>query len=599
MITLQKLTWSNCFSYGEHNEIDFSANPLTQIVGSNGHGKSSIALILEEVLYNKNSKGIKKADVLNRNSNSKTYSIELTFEKDGDHYKVTTVRGSTQNVKLLKNGEDISSHTSTGTYKTLEEIIGYDHKTFSQIVYQSSASSLEFLTATDSNRKKFLIDLLNLNRYVDLGDVFKDELKDANDAVTRVGAQIKTVTEWIDRYKKADLQPKTVLPVPELPKHLIEENTEIRDKIKNIDSLNKKIVQNNQYKKIFESIVVEMPGDKPQLELEQLTKQHAECSKSVRDAQAFVDKMNKLGSVCATCMQTIDRTVLENIINEHNAIKNTNSARIKEIDALVAHYKKEIAEWERKETTRVDYEKYYVLYNPLMQTELLDKQELELQIRKNDRTIDDAEQSIRSATEHNTKVTAHNARIEVIKAELEENTKKLEELQALHLEYSDRSSILQILTKTFSSTGLVAYKIECLVKDLEELTNNYLGELSGGRFQLGFKISSSDKLNVVITDHGKDIEITALSGGERARVNVAALLGIRKLMQSLSNTRINLLVLDETIENLDIEGKEKLVEVLLREEYLNTFLISHGFTHPLLEKVAVVKKNNISRIENV
>jgi DNA repair exonuclease SbcCD ATPase subunit len=121
--------------------------------------------------------------------------------------------------------------------------------------------------------------------------------------------------------------------------------------------------------------------------------------------------------------------------------------------------------------------------------------------------------------------------------------------------------------------------------------------MADGRFQLGFQINSSDKLNVVITDNGQDVEMAALSSGERARVNIAALLAIRKLMQGLSNTKTNLLVLDETIENLDSEGKERLIEVLLAEEGLNTFLISHGFSHPLLEKISVVKRNNISRIE--
>jgi DNA repair exonuclease SbcCD ATPase subunit len=78
---------------------------------------------------------------------------------------------------------------------------------------------------------------------------------------------------------------------------------------------------------------------------------------------------------------------------------------------------------------------------------------------------------------------------------------------------------------------------------------------------------------------------------------VATLLAIRKLMQTLSNSRTNLLILDETVENLDAEGKEKLIEVLLAEENLNTFLISHGFSHPLLEKLQVVKEKNVSRIE--
>ena len=168
-----------------------------------------------------------------------------------------------------------------------------------------------------------------------------------------------------------------------------------------------------------------------------------------------------------------------------------------------------------------------------------------------------------------------------------------EELLAKTKELSN----LQVLVKAFSTTGLVAYKIECLVKDLEELTNQYLNELSDGRFQLAFKVSSSDKLNVIITDNSHDVDIIALSSGERARVNVATLLAIRKLMQTLSNSRTNLLILDETVENLDAEGKEKLIEVLLAEENLNTFLISHGFSHPLLEKLQVVKEKNVSRIE--
>jgi ABC-type molybdenum transport system ATPase subunit/photorepair protein PhrA len=69
-------------------------------------------------------------------------------------------------------------------------------------------------------------------------------------------------------------------------------------------------------------------------------------------------------------------------------------------------------------------------------------------------------------------------------------------------------------------------------------------------------------------------------------------------MQSLSQNRINLLILDETIETLDVEGKERLVEVLLGEENLNTLLVSHGFTHPLVEKLQVTKRKNISKLED-
>jgi ABC-type molybdenum transport system ATPase subunit/photorepair protein PhrA len=69
------------------------------------------------------------------------------------------------------------------------------------------------------------------------------------------------------------------------------------------------------------------------------------------------------------------------------------------------------------------------------------------------------------------------------------------------------------------------------------------------------------------------------------------------MMQDLSDVKINLLILDETIDALDVDGKEKLIDILLNEEHLNTFLVSHGYSHPLLEKIHVVKTNKISRLE--
>ena len=58
--------------------LDLNESIVTQLVGTNGAGKSSIPLILEEVLFNKNSKGIKKADIANR-INNKGYEITLEF----------------------------------------------------------------------------------------------------------------------------------------------------------------------------------------------------------------------------------------------------------------------------------------------------------------------------------------------------------------------------------------------------------------------------------------------------------------------------------------------------------------------------------------
>lgn len=68
-------------------------------------------------------------------------------------------------------------------------------------------------------------------------------------------------------------------------------------------------------------------------------------------------------------------------------------------------------------------------------------------------------------------------------------------------------------------------------------------------------------------------------------------------MSSISKSRINVLFLDEVTNVLDEAGKEKMVEILLGEENLNTYIVSHGWTHPLLSKIEVIKENEISRLD--
>ena len=84
-IVLKTLEFSNMFSYGNNNKISLNSNKISQLTAPNGSGKSSIAIILHEILFNKNIKGIKKADIINRYSKSNSWLARLDFlinEKD-------------------------------------------------------------------------------------------------------------------------------------------------------------------------------------------------------------------------------------------------------------------------------------------------------------------------------------------------------------------------------------------------------------------------------------------------------------------------------------------------------------------------------------
>ena len=593
------MNWSNIFSYGDNNTIDFSANPITQILGLNGHGKSSIALILEEVLYNKNSKGIKRSDIINRNTGKKSYSIDLTFTNGVNNYSIKTVRGTSTSVTLMRDGEDISSHTTTSTYKTIEELIGYDHKAFAQIVYQSSSNSLEFLTATDSNRKKFLIDLLDLTGYTEYGDVFKSEAKLVDTEIVSTTAKISSANDVIKKYKNTSLEPMMMAIVPNRPTALEDRSKVIAVELKNIVSINKDITANNNAKSSMQKYCAKVNRNivKPVSSVEAITKTQTELSSIITQCDNFIKKTKKLATHCPTCSQAIDNSKNLSIVKDQQVLRDTTAAQLEAVDAELDIATAEYNAYTNQRMNNDYYDKYYEMYDPDLPDTLLDKATLESGKETLDLEIGYTLKAIEDAHLHNITSAAHNAKIEVIKENLKEARESLNTLEAELVVLNTRASTLAVLVKTFSNTGLVAYKIECLIKDLECSINHYLTELSSGRFQIYFKIVTGDKLNVVVADNGVDIEILALSGGERARINCATLFGIRKLLQSLSDSTINLLVLDETIESLDLDGKEKLIECLINETYLNTFIISHGFQHPLLEKIQVTKAGNISRIE--
>jgi DNA repair exonuclease SbcCD ATPase subunit len=597
MIIIKELRWSNVFSYGSGNKLVFDKDPITQLIGKNGHGKSSIALILEEILFNKNSKNIKKSDILNRYSSEKQYFIELDLEKDNDNYTIKTVRGSAQTVKLLKNGQDISSHTATSTYKTIEEILGFDHKTFSQIVYQSHASSLEFLVSTDSVRKKFLIDLLDLEIYTKAGEVFKEAGIELNKTIAGYESKISTINSWLSKYENADLTPKTIKLVPELDSNISEQLNQTKQQLNSLTSTNKKINQNNKYIKELDSITkVDIPK-KPTESLSDLSNNSAVYKKEIQLADQFIKKMRALDKTCPTCLSIIDELKVLQLIEEKQIEKETAEHKLTILNNTIKTLTDQYNVWKNAVEINDARNRLIELIDVDLSKTTLDKESLELQLAKLTSSIETTQEKIQKIQKENSLASSHNAKIETITKQLVEFNEELKtELEKLDI-LSKQMSVLNVLVKTFSTTGLIAYKIETLVKDLESLTNKYLVELSEGRFQITFSVNNKDKLNVIITDNGKDIDILALSSGERARVNVATLLAIRKLMQSLSKTRINLLILDETIETLDIEGKERLIEILLNEDSLNTFLISHGFTHPLLHKINVIKRKNISYIE--
>ena len=211
-------------------------------------------------------------------------------------------------------------------------------------------------------------------------------------------------------------------------------------------------------------------------------------------------------------------------------------------------------------------------------------------------TYNNQKQKHEEAMQHNNGVSAHNAKVDALLDQKEDFKNRQVTLKNDTVSLQNQLNSLNILKKAFSTSGIVAFKLENLTKELEITINHYLSLLSDGQFQVEFKLDK-EKLNISVINNGIGTPIETVSGGEFSRIQTSILLAIRSLLSKLGGSSINLLFLDEITGVLDDEGKEKLIEVLQNEGNLNVFLISHDFTHPLIEKISIEKQENISSIK--
>lgn len=622
-LRLKTFKFGNVFAYGANNVLELDKNRVTIIEGQNGAGKSSIPNAIEEVLYNKNSRGIKKASVKNRYTTDAT-DLYLEFDLDDNEYTVSKVTKSSTKVKLTKNGEDISGHTATQTFKIIEKELGLDFSTFTKLVYQSTKSSLDFLSATDANRKKFLIGLLGLEKYANIESQLKDALKAAKSGQDKLSGSLSTIERTIATNSTIpDVLEEVDVPDGAIADELIEANAELNLEKAGLTSKNGAIEQARRDDVRLRTAKVD--ADEALANLIEVP-EALDYSKEIHEVDKELGSVNTLmakekstyqtfkadaeKTECPTCGSKLDKSesasAMEKAKQRWLDMKSQREELTERLEKLkhdqvdFTKYQKYLRELGK---LRQDVELASTMLDAFIKSngdyvdmEIVDIADLTAQVLDNNKKISTIRAAIAEAEEHNKTVMVSNAkRDEKIRA-LNEAKSQLSSVESELSEASDEVAELDILVKAFGSKGLVAYKIESSIKVLEESLNEYLSVLTDGRFALGFELSGA-KLDVVIYDDGDQVEVNSLSTGQFTNVQFATLLAIRKVLSAINSVQINFMFLDEGVSFLDKERKDKLIELLLQEVDLNTFIVSHGYSHPLATPMKVISEDRVSRIE--
>tara|TARA_A100001015_G_scaffold300617_1_gene386306 strand:- start:3405 stop:5231 length:1827 start_codon:yes stop_codon:yes gene_type:complete len=605
-ITLSNLQFSNMFSYGKENSLSLDKSIITQLTAPNGSGKSSIAMIIQEILFNKNVKGIKKTDILNRWSKDKQWTGSLDFDVDGASYKVVVQRsGASTKVQLLKSGIDISDHKVLDTYKKIQELLGLNFEIFSQLTYQSSVDLLEFLKATDTNRKKFLINLFNLEKYIAIGDKIKAQAQSVDKEFNIQKGELKSVEDFLN---------STVVPEKKVFAKVVEVDPSIQQRIgvleqevKNYKQTCMTIDKNNMYKEEIEQLTFHSGMRKPENfkyydEYEVLKNDLILLRSKIETDKKSLNEID-LTDICPSCGQQMDVSHLKNLKEEltNNIEKNqvtydTAMVKASNWSSEITAINNELKIYNHNEETIKRFEQLSQLFDKSISSEYPNISQINAELDELNniylKQIQKAEQDNR----YNESIAAHNAKVDALTEQKNEFLIRQKSLKDSILSKSNKINSLNILKKAFSTSGIVAFKLENLTKELEVSINYYLSLLSDGQFQVEFTLDK-EKLNISVINNGISTPIETVSGGEFSRIQTSILLAIRSLLSKLGGSSINLLFLDEITGVLDDEGKDKLIEVLQNESDLNVFLISHDFTHPLIDKISIVKNDNVSAIQ--
>ena len=605
-ITLSNLQFSNMFSYGKENSLDLNRSRITQLTAPNGSGKSSIAMIIQEILFNKNIKGIKKTDILNRWTKDKQWTGSIEFDIDGASYSVAVQRsGASTKVQLLKCGIDISDHKVLDTYKKIQELLGINFEIFSQLTYQSSVDLLEFLKATDTNRKKFLINLFNLEKYIMIGDKIKVQAQSLDKEFSIQKGELKSVEDFLN--STVVPEKKTFAKVVEVDPTIQQRIGVLEQEVKNYKQTCMKIDKNNMYKDEIAQLTFHSGMRKPEefqfYDEYQTLKSDLIVLKSQMEAdEKSLDEID-LTDICPSCGQQMDVSHLQKLkedLKEKNKKDHEtyNNAMVKASawSSEITAYNNELRIYNDNQNTIKKFEQLSQLFDKSIPVDYpnIDQINAELDNLKSTylKQITKAEEDNR----YNESIAAHNAKVDALTEQKNEFLIRQKSLKDSILSKSNKINSLNILKKAFSTSGIVAFKLENLTKELEVSINYYLSLLSDGQFQVEFTLDK-EKLNISVINNGISTPIETVSGGEFSRIQTSILLAIRSLLSKLGGSSINLLFLDEITGVLDDEGKDKLIEVLQNEDDLNVFLISHDFTHPLIDKISIVKNDNISSIQ--
>jgi Kyanoviridae SbcC-like subunit of palindrome specific endonuclease len=568
-INFTAVRWKNLLSTGNAwTEVRLDSCPMTLIVGENGAGKSTFIEAIFFGLFGKPFRAINKPQLVN-SINQKGLLVEVDFFSGQNTFTVR--RGIKPSIfEIVKNGETIDQDASVKDYQDYLEkmVLGFNHRSLSQIVTLGSSSYVPFMQLQPQQRREFIEDLLDISIFSIMTKLMKERIDKNKEETKKLESTVLHLQDLIIQAMRHKEQAE---------KDVGEQRARIEQKILDVEATiqEKKSIHTKTWIEIKK--LGEMVTDKKAV-LQESEKNRSLLTHALfklRSLKKDVDFFSK-NTQCPTCHQEISehfqKTSIDNTTTEILQYEHGKQVLHQEDDRILSRLN-EIQKIEDRMAS-------------LHQDSLV----AETFIKHENLRVKTLQKELESITSTGTTFAMD---------ELNKLLKEKESAETSLLESKRRRMLLATAAATLKDDGIKSRIIKQYVPLLNSLINQYLEEMD---FFVKFEINEMFEESIK-SRFRDEFTYASFSEGEKLRINLAMLFSFRAIAESRNSTTTNLLIMDEILDSsLDSGGSDDFLKILKQvSKNTNAFIISHKGDQ-LIDKfnsvVRFVKDGDFSRRED-
>jgi DNA repair exonuclease SbcCD ATPase subunit len=571
-INIKKASATNFLQY-PHVDISFDNQGLVFLSGalkhnrsrSNSAGKTAALSLVPWVLWGKILKDMRDVTGVIRYGEQECVG-ELLGAIDGVDFKIERRRS--------KSGSSLyASFAGSSRAQDVQSEINAVFGTFDlaqNTVFLAQRKALEFLSATETERKKILEELLKIKIWREAQDRVKEDIEWAKEKEAKLLRELQSAKHSKEKLE-IEIKHASEVATSDLRSTIRLCQEEIEEKELQLpllksqyDLLHRHYNENelSNYRLLF-SAHAKSEADMRSLfrELESLTKEHS--------AKLQEYKKIKSGGVCPTCCQQIPPHSEEAIkaaevrLSEYARAISDKSVEVKRQEKIVEGAKSKALASSDKERA-----KKQEVFSAREKLQLAEER-----IRAAQSKMSDAEKKLKNFRE----VTNEKNKEKLFEydAVIDAKAKALTELE-------QGKKAMEFWKEGFSFKGIPSMLIADSLPLLVHHANYVLNVLSDSEMSMDILTSDvkrdgkslMDKLTFLVSKGGREVYMEDCSAGEQRRIVISIFLALARMQSLLTGVHWNIRLVDELFDELDAHGIERVMRVLKEMANDHTILVT-------------------------